>query len=64
MLLYELYTVAPYDDIVVTVNGTEIPATVAEYAGQERSRYAFIMPCADVEVVVTVVDEGLSDYRL
>ena len=55
-LLYELYTVAPYENIVVTVNGTEIPATVVERNGFERNRYAFIMPNADIEVVVTVED--------
>ena len=60
-LLYELYTVLPYDNIVVTVNGTEIPATVVEYGGQERNRYAFIMPCADVEVVVTVLEDEPTD---
>ncbi len=56
-LLYELYTVLPYGNIAVTVNGTEIPATVVEYGGQERNRYAFIMPCADVEIVVTVLKD-------
>ena len=60
-LLYELYTVAPYENIVVTVNGTEIPATVVEKEGFERNRYAFIMPTADIEVVVTLTDEALGD---
>ena len=51
-ILYTLYPLAVDEDMVVTVNGMEIPLTYEKAQVGIRYCYAFIMPCSDIEIEV------------
>jgi hypothetical protein len=64
-ILYTLYPLAADEDMVVTVNGMEIPLTYEKAQVGVRACYAFIMPCEDLEIEVyrrtPASDENLEE---
>ena len=64
-ILYTLYPLAADENMVVTVNGMEIPLTYEKAQVGVRACYAFIMPCEDIEIEVyrrtPASDENLEE---